>query len=148
VGARHQDVARDEADEVRIVTPGAERDRYLPLFYAADDSTAQIQSSYQLGDLYVLDDAAGDAAGIVLAIALPGGDVADETGRRDRGECWAHASRGPRRLSLRPGPCRRVVGAAWSRWAANVRLRAIESIRPVMRPYRPMVVFLTGVVPA
>jgi ribosomal protein S18 acetylase RimI-like enzyme len=60
---------------MRIVAPGPDRDRYLPLFYVADDSTAQIQSSYQLGDLYALDDAAGDPAAIVLAIALPGGEV-------------------------------------------------------------------------
>ncbi len=32
--------------------------------------------------------------------------------------------------------------------AAHVRPRAIEAIRPVMRPYRPIVVFLSGVVRA
>jgi len=60
---------------MRIVAPGPERDCYLPLFYVADDSTAQIQSSYQLGDLYALDDATGNPAAIVLAIALPNGEV-------------------------------------------------------------------------
>src|SRR5438067_1262770 len=60
---------------MRIVAAGPERDRYLPLFYVADDSTPQIQSSYQLGDLYALDDAAGDPAAIVLAIELPGNEV-------------------------------------------------------------------------
>jgi len=60
---------------LRVVAPGPKRDRYLPLFYVADDSSAQIQRSYQLGDLYALDDAAGDPAAIVLAIALPGKEV-------------------------------------------------------------------------
>ena len=55
---------------MRIVAPGPERDRYVPLFYLADDSTAEIQSSYQLGDLYALDDAAGNPAAIVLAMPL------------------------------------------------------------------------------
>lgn len=31
---------------------------------------------------------------------------------------------------------------------ADVRARAIEAIRPVMRPSRPIVVFLTALVPA
>lgn len=53
-----------------MIAPGPERDRYLPLFYVADDSTAEIQSSYQLGHLYALDDAAGHPAAIVLAIPL------------------------------------------------------------------------------
>jgi hypothetical protein len=35
---------------VRIVAPGPERDRYLPLFYVADDSSTGIQSTYQLRD--------------------------------------------------------------------------------------------------
>ena len=61
--------------ELRMVPPGSERDRYLPLFYVADDSAAQIQGCSQLGDLYAVEDAAGGAAAIVLAIALPGGDV-------------------------------------------------------------------------
>jgi len=55
---------------MRIVAPGPERDRYLPLFYVADDSAAQIQSSYQLGDLYAMDDTAGTPAAIVLAITV------------------------------------------------------------------------------
>jgi len=55
---------------MRIVAPGLERDRYLPLLYVADDSAVEIQSSYQLGDLYALDDAAGNPAAIVLALAL------------------------------------------------------------------------------
>ena len=61
--------------EWRIVGPGPERDRYMPLFYVADDSEAEIQSSYQSGDLYALDDAEGNPAAIVLAIALSGGEV-------------------------------------------------------------------------
>ena len=61
--------------EMRIVAPGPERDRYLPLFYVADDSEVQIQSSYQSGDLYALDDTEGNPAAIVLAIALSGGEV-------------------------------------------------------------------------
>jgi len=67
--------AMTSLSRMRIVAPGAERDRYLPLFYVADDSTAQIQESYQQGDLYALDDAAGEPGAIVLAIALPGGEV-------------------------------------------------------------------------
>src|SRR5262249_18065697 len=53
---------------LRILAPGAARDRYLPLLYLADDSAAQVHSYYQLGDLYVLDVAAGDPCAIVLAI--------------------------------------------------------------------------------
>jgi ribosomal protein S18 acetylase RimI-like enzyme len=60
---------------MRIVAPGPERDRYLPLSYVADDSTAQILSSYQLGDLYALDDSTANPAAIVVAIALSGGEV-------------------------------------------------------------------------
>ena len=55
---------------VRIVAPGPERDRYLPLFYVADDSATEIQACYQLGDLYALDDGAGKPVAIVLAIAV------------------------------------------------------------------------------
>jgi ribosomal protein S18 acetylase RimI-like enzyme len=60
---------------MRTVAPGPERDRYLPLFYVADDSTAEILSSYQLGDLYVLDDRAGNPVAVVLAIPLDAGRV-------------------------------------------------------------------------
>jgi len=64
---------------VRIVAPGLERDRYLPLFYVADDSSTEIQSTYQLGDLYALDDAAGNPAGIVLAIPLDEDEIEFKT---------------------------------------------------------------------
>jgi len=61
--------------ELHNVAPGAERDRYVPLFYVADDSETEIKSSYQSGDLYALDDAEGNPAAIVLAIPLSGGEV-------------------------------------------------------------------------
>ena len=61
--------------ELRNVAPGPERDRYLPLFYVADDSETEIQSSYQSGDLYALDDAEGKPAAIILAIPLSGAEV-------------------------------------------------------------------------
>jgi ribosomal protein S18 acetylase RimI-like enzyme len=60
---------------LRMVPPGADRDRYLPLLYLADDSAAQVHSYYQLGDLYAVDGAAGSAVAIMLAIAQPGGIV-------------------------------------------------------------------------
>lgn len=56
---------------VRIVPPGRDRDAYLPLLLLADDSEAQVRRYYQTGDLYALDDEAGDPLGMILTIAEP-----------------------------------------------------------------------------
>jgi ribosomal protein S18 acetylase RimI-like enzyme len=54
---------------VRTLPPGAERERYLPLLYLADDSSAHVHGYYQLGDLYAVDDDVGAPVAVVLAIA-------------------------------------------------------------------------------
>lgn len=57
--------------KVRIVPAGSERDPYLPLLLLADESRAQVDGYYQAGDLYALDDEAGQPLGLVLTIAQP-----------------------------------------------------------------------------
>jgi ribosomal protein S18 acetylase RimI-like enzyme len=61
--------------ELRVVPVGSQRDAYLPLFYLADDSVAQVHSYYQTGALFALDAPEGTGIGIVLAIAATDGSA-------------------------------------------------------------------------
>jgi ribosomal protein S18 acetylase RimI-like enzyme len=60
---------------LRVVPPGAERDRYLPLLHLADDSVDEVAAYYQTGTLFALDAPADGPVGIVLAIDQPDGSV-------------------------------------------------------------------------
>ncbi len=57
---------------LRLVGPGTERERYLPLLLLADESEQQVRSYLQAGDLFVLPDPAATPLGLVLV--LPTGD--------------------------------------------------------------------------
>ncbi|HEV2107444.1 MAG TPA: GNAT family N-acetyltransferase [Thermomicrobiales bacterium] len=54
---------------LRVVEPGPERERYLPLLLLADASETQVRSYLQTGDLYVLADALGAPLGLVLVLS-------------------------------------------------------------------------------
>jgi ribosomal protein S18 acetylase RimI-like enzyme len=54
---------------LRVVPVGSQRDAYLPLFYLADDSVAQVHSYYQTGTLFALDTPEGTGIGIGIAVA-------------------------------------------------------------------------------
>ena len=49
---------------VRELSPGPERDAYLPLLELADDSVAQVRSYYQTGTLFALDADDGSPMGM------------------------------------------------------------------------------------
>lgn len=61
--------------DIRVVPAGIGRDAYLPLLCLADDSIEQVRGYYQTGDLYALDDAAGNPIGMILAIPELNGTV-------------------------------------------------------------------------
>ena len=60
---------------VRELSPGPERDAYLPLLELADDSVAQVRSYYQTGTLFALDADDGSPMGMILAIPRADGTV-------------------------------------------------------------------------
>lgn len=53
---------------LRRISPGPERDAYWPLLLLADDSEQQVRSYYQTGDLFALENGAGETLGIVLVV--------------------------------------------------------------------------------
>jgi ribosomal protein S18 acetylase RimI-like enzyme len=59
---------------VRLVPPGGERERFIPLLLLADESEQQVRSYFQQGDLYAYG-ADGAVRGMVLVIAKTGGEV-------------------------------------------------------------------------
>jgi len=61
--------------KVRIVPSGSERDPYLPLLLLADESEPQVRGYYQTGDLYAVDDEAGQPLGLVLTVAESDGST-------------------------------------------------------------------------
>src|SRR5215475_13952614 len=76
IGARNLHRYQQERRvNMRIVPAGSDRDAYLPLLLLADESQAQVDSYYQAGDLYALDDEAARPLSMVLTIAAPDGSV-------------------------------------------------------------------------
>ncbi len=72
------------------VSPGAERERFLPLLLLADESLEQVRSYMHSGELYALVGHDGAAVGIVLTVAAEHGAVelkavAVDTAQQNRG---------------------------------------------------------------
>src|SRR3954463_16110040 len=57
------------------VSPGTERDAYLPLFRLAEDSEEQLLSYYQTGELYAYRTETGQPLGMVLVTHKAAGEV-------------------------------------------------------------------------
>jgi hypothetical protein len=57
------------------VSPGIERERFLPLLLLADESLEQVRSYMHTGELYALVGHDGDAVGIVLTVPAEHGAV-------------------------------------------------------------------------
>jgi ribosomal protein S18 acetylase RimI-like enzyme len=71
------------------VSPGAERERYLPLLLLADESLDQVRSYMNLGELYAFVEGDSCAVGIVLTIPVDDGvelkAVAVDASQQNRG---------------------------------------------------------------
>ncbi len=62
-------------DGLTIFAPGPERDRYRDLLLLADESPEQVASYMHEGDLFVVEDDTGSAAGLVLVLSVGDGEA-------------------------------------------------------------------------